>query len=274
MTEPRHAQPTGAAREDHAESERLSSPAAGIAIDVLLLLVGSPPGPMPLREMARALDVPRSTLHRVLQTMEAKGVVAHVTAGYVVGSRALEMVALASAGGLPRLVRPVIERLHRETGETVNVATPQVDYMLIVAVEESSAPLRLVSPVGSRDAFHSSALGKAYLSALPDATVTQILRRIPLVPATARTLVDADRVLDDVRRSRERGFSVDDQESLVGARCVGAPLIGVGNHVVGALSVSGPAERVARETIDDLGGRVARASAELSQLLGAPVEQL
>jgi DNA-binding IclR family transcriptional regulator len=270
IDEPAHDARPHASEKATSKPESLPSPAAGIAIDVLLLLLGSPPGPIPLRQLARILQVPRSTLHRVLQTLEAKGVVAHVTEGYVVGDRALELVALASAGGLPRLVQPVIERLHRETGETVNVATPQFDYILIVAAAESTAPLRMVNPVGNREAFHSSALGKAYLSALPDSAVMRILQRISLVPSTAKTLFKAEEVLEDVRRSRIRGYSIDDQESQLGARCVGAALVGAGGHVVGALSISGPAERVPLEALDDIGALVARTAAELSQLLGAP----
>jgi DNA-binding IclR family transcriptional regulator len=256
------------------DSESLPSPAAGAAVDALVLLVASPPGPMPLRQIARSLGVPRSTMHRVLQTLEAKGMVAHVTSGYILGQRTLELVALAGAGSLPRLVRPVIRQLQEETGETVNVATPQLDYMLVVAVEESSAPLRVVSAVGTREAYHSSALGKAYLSALPDAGVEKILARIELVPATAKTLVESGLVLDEVRRAREREYAIDDEESMPGVRCVGVPIAGAHGHAMGALSISAPAQRLSTKSIPEMARLAGRAAAELSLLLGlAATEQ-
>jgi DNA-binding IclR family transcriptional regulator len=242
-----------------------------VTADVLVRLSEISPEPVALRQLARTLGVPRSTLHRVLQTLKGKGMVDQIEgAGYVIGE-----VALGLGGGkrlreLPHLAEPVLDDVYRQIGETVNLAIPHADSMLVVAARQSSEPLRMVSVVGEQNPFHCSGLGKAYLASLEEEAVRRLLPRLRLTPETPRTIVERSLLLQELEATRRRGFALDDEESVDGVRCVAAAIHAHPGPVVGALSVSAPVSRFDLETINRLGPLIARAAASISALLGAP----
>jgi IclR family acetate operon transcriptional repressor len=250
------------------ERRRYPSPGAAIAVDVLITLSLKAPLPLRLRELARLLGIPRSTIHRVLQTLEAKGMVTRVdSAGYLIGEETRHLGTLYRIKELPRIAEPILQEVHAQTGESVNLAIAQDDAMLIIATVQSSERLRTVSTVGTRDPFHASALGKAYLAALADEHLTKL--KMPLIALSPKTITTRATLLRDLQRSRERGFSIDDEETLLGVRCVGAAILGEGKAPIGALSVMGPTSRLRPKEMKTMGTLVVRAAARISGLLGA-----
>ena len=246
------------------------SPAAAIAVDVLTSLVGIEPGDIGLRQLSQSLGVPRSTLHRILRTLEAKGMVQRTErSGYALGSHFQELGIRHRVSELPRLSQPVLRDLHARTGETVNLAIPHDDAMLVIDAVQSSAPLRMVSAVGMRDQFHASALGKSWLAALSDPELEQVLDRLVLSPLTQRTITEARSLKANIEKIRSVGYAVDDGESTESVRCVGAAIRSEGDRPVAAISVSGPANRLTKGMISQVGLHVVRAAANISGLLGA-----
>src|SRR5262245_53721597 len=101
------------------ERRKYPSPGAAIAADVLVTLSLRAPNGIQLRELARSLNTPRSTLHRVLQTLEAKGMVKRVDgAGYLIGEETRRLGTRFRLKELPRVAAPILEEVHRETGES------------------------------------------------------------------------------------------------------------------------------------------------------------
>jgi IclR family transcriptional regulator, acetate operon repressor len=246
------------------------SPATAITVDVLAFLAASSRAGGSLRQLAEQLDVPRSTLHRILRTLEAKQVVERVDGtGYRLSAGFLELGIRHRVAELPRLAEPVLRELHERTGETVNLAVPHGGAMLVIATVQSAARLRMVSWDGMRDLYHASALGKSYLAALPDDQLAATLADLPLTRNTPRTIVDRAQLLREIDEIRKVGFAVDDGESVEGVRCVGVAILAQGGRVVGAISVSSPASRLPETTVAKTGQLVASAAANVSLLLGA-----
>lgn len=251
------------------ERRKYPSPGAAIAADVLVTLSLTAPNGIQLRELARLLNTPRSTLHRVLQTLEAKGMVKRVDGvGYLIGEETRRLGSRYRLKELPRVAEPILEEVHRETRESVNLAVAQDDAMVVVASIHSSERLRTVTTVGTRDLLHASALGKAYLSALPDDQLRRALKGTLAAP-TPRTIVNRTALLKELRRSRARGFAIDNEESVMGVRCVGAAIFGEDDAPVGAISVMGPTSRLRLEDVEDVSRSVVRAAGRLSGLIGA-----
>jgi IclR family acetate operon transcriptional repressor len=251
------------------ERRKYPSPGAAIAADVLVVLSLTAPSGIQLRELARSLNTPRSTLHRVLQTLEAKGMVKRVEgAGYLIGDETRRLGSRFRLKELPRVAAPILDEVHRETGESVNLAVAEDDAMVVVASVHSSERLRTVTTVGTRDLLHASALGKAYLSALPDEELRRALKGTLAAP-TPGTIVNRTALLKELRTARARGFAIDDEESVVGVRCVGAAIFGEDEAPVGAISVMGPTSRLRLEDVQDISRPLVRAARQLSGLMGS-----
>jgi len=119
-----------------------------------------------------------------------------------------------------------------------------------------------------RDAFHSSALGKAILSRYPESMVESAVGSEPLPQKTGRTLQTLAALQAELPIVRERGYAVDDEENEPGARCLAAPVMDQHGACVGAISVSGPSTRITSERLPELAARVLAASGAISRRLG------
>ena len=170
---------------------------------------------------------------------------------------------------LRNICRPVLERLRETTDETVNLAVLDGYSILYLDVLESLHTFRLVSQVGMRRALYCTSLGKAILANMDDERrKEEIFASIEFTADTARTLTSVARLKKDLVQTREQGFSLDDEEAVVGARCIGAAIFGPDGKVLGAISVSGPVSRVSKERLPFYSAEICRAARESSWRLG------
>jgi IclR family transcriptional regulator, acetate operon repressor len=267
-SEPRRAGRSAVAPLAHGHDRRHPSPSAATVVDLLILL--SLPGaePASLRTLSARLGASRSTLHRILTTLEAKGVVALDEGGYTLGPRAAEIGRGYRSRELRVLAEPFLRELYADSHETVNLAVPDAKGMLVVAGLESQHPLRISSWIGKHDAYHASALGKSYLGTLSSEALDQLLDRVGLRKQTPATITERERLIAELDRWRPHGYSVDDEESVSGMRCVGAPIIDGEGQAVAAISISAPVGRLTPERFDQVGALVRRAAAAISAVIG------
>lgn len=165
---------------------------------------------------------------------------------------------------------PAMERLLAQFGESVNLATRQQGQVVLLKVLEGVASTRKGAKAGETDAWHATSLGKAMLAALPAAEVVELVGTEPLTGFTPNTILRHDDLLRDLQRTEARGYSIDDEESVEGLRCVGAAIRehdGVARY---AISVSGPKSRMPYQRTEEIGAIVMQAAADVSKALGAP----
>ncbi len=199
-----------------------------------------------LGELARDLDIPKSSLHGILRTMAERGWVEVDPGGtrFGLGLRALQVgAAYLEADDAVTLLGTLLDELAAEFGETVHLGRldgPDVVYM---AKRESIHPLRLFSAIGRRLPAHATALGKALLAEREDAELTRILPD-PLPRLTPRTLVTLDQVHAELAATRERGYAVDREENTDGIVCF-ATAVPLRQPPVDAISISIPVSRLA-----------------------------
>ena len=125
-------------------------------------------------------------------------------------------------------------------------------------------------PVG-RVPLHCSSVGKALLSAMPDASVTKILRQRGLPRLTVKTINTTSLLREDLARSRERGYAIDDEEHAVGLRCIAAVIFDERAGPIASLSVSGPMVRISDERIPHLGEAVRRRADVITMQIGGTI---
>lgn len=239
------------------------------ALDLLEVLAEQPD--LGLSELSELTGASKASTYRMLSTLESRGFVVKRgdTRKYAPG---VQLVALSCAVvarlDLVKAARPFLEELQRTSGETVNLAILADAQVLYVDILESDQGLRMAAHVGARDALHSTALGKAILSALPTAESRQLLTSYRRQHATPRTIVDLDALLAELAETGQRGYSIDDEENEIGARCVGVPIRDLAGRAIGALSVSGPATRIGGDTVAVIGAHLQRAAAGVEEQMG------
>ena len=231
-----------------------------------------------LAELCPALKLHKSTVHRLMMVLEQHRLVVKNpdTGRYRLGLRLYELGSRAIDGlDLRGRARPYLDRLQAEFGETVFFCILDEGQVFYVEKVESQRSVRTACTVGSRAPAYCTAVGKAMLAELPDAEVTRIVRCWGLKAVTANTITTATALKAELRAVRSRGYAIDDEEKEEGLRCVSAAVRGHSGKLFAAMSVSGPAFRMTKERIPEIGQAVMRAANELSTELGyegAPLE--
>jgi DNA-binding IclR family transcriptional regulator len=238
------------------------------AISVLELL--SRRGWSGVTEVARELDIHKSTAYRLLTTLRDRGLVEQdaATEKYRLGFGLVLLARSASADlDILRCAEPVCERLSELTKETVTTAVLEDDDAVVIHQSISRASALNVDWTGRHTPLHATAAGKIFLSYMPEDQLLRVLRG-PLEHFTENTIVEPASLLDHTRRIPDEGYAYTVEELEVGLNAVGAPIRRADGAVVGTVSVSGPAFRLPPETLPEIGELSKRAAAEISQCLG------
>ena len=239
------------------------------AAQILYALAQEPSG-VGVTDLARRVRVNPSTVYRILSTLCMHHLVEQdpVTSAYRLGLGVLRLSStILQSMELRRAARPVMERLRDETGETVNLMVLDGTTGVYVESVESHQSVRKVVHVGTVEALHCSAVGKAILAFLEESRLEEILAR-GLQRFTPNTITSADALKDHLAVVRGRGYAIDDEEGEVGTRCVGAPIFGLDGRVTAALSVSGPSFRLTRERLELFSRPTVEAAARISAQIG------
>lgn len=207
-------------------------------IAVLTELADHPLG-VTLDELAGILLSSKPTIHRALATLRRAGLADMTGRGvYVLGDEFLRL-AFRNLDGRPETsrIQPLLEQLALRFGETAHYAVLSGnDIVYRAKMDPPQGAVRLTSVIGGRNPAYRTAVGKALVS-LEITQRQQVADRFgasPLAQKTPYTLTTIDALYDELVRTRERGFGVDDQENEVGINCVAIPI-----HLDGAAVPSG-----------------------------------
>lgn len=224
-----------------------------------------------LTELAQRVGLSTSTAHRLLMTLERERYV-HFDAERKLWSVGVQAFVAGSAfmrsRNLAAIARPYMRTVMEESGETVNLAIEDEGQALYLAQIECRQLMRAFALPGGRVPLHCSSVGKALLSAMPDAQVAGILHRTGMPRMTPKTIVTPMALREELARIRERGYAIDDEEHAVGLRCAAAVIHSEFGEPAGAVSVSGPMARIADERLPVLGSLVKEAADAISRQFG------
>lgn len=199
-----------------------------------------------IHDVAEYLDLADSTVHSHLTTLESEEFVVKEDDGtYRLGLKFLDLGTFAKGAHaeISEVVSPVLGQLANSTGEVVWYIVEEhgKGVYVDVAMGENAVPARC--RIGTRRYLHTISAGKAMLANLPTERVDEILDRHGLEQVTDSTITDPDRLQEELESVRERGYAYNDEESIHRLRSVGAPIV-VDSEVLGAISVSGPKDRM------------------------------
>ena len=257
---------TAKTRTTREASRRNGIQVIGRAAAVMRALSDRPHG-MSLSELADQVDLPRSTVHRVVAALEVEDLVTTGGAGRARLGPGLLRLANAQRIDLRAEVRPYIEELSAELGETVDLAVLDGDSVLFLDQVSGVHRLRAVSSVGAVFPAYCSANGKALLAELPAVTVKALLPK-RLKARTPKTITSISALLRELEEVRETGVAFDREEHTEGICAVGVAI----RESIGAeaaVTVPMPTQRFAKRE-----GAVVKALLETRRLIerhfGAP----
>lgn len=198
-------------------------------------------------DIAKELGVARSTAHRMVSTLQHRGLLRQnpEDKSYSAGFGLVELgMSVIGATDFKAEAEPFLARLAAGTGETTQLLVLEEDEVVFVAGVEGSHIIRAASRVGTRLPAHTTAAGRCILSALPETEFAKLYPSQRLRGGTGEAIHSRKALEEDLRRVRETGIAVNRAESEPGLLAVSMPVFDSRGTVQGAISVSGPAERM------------------------------
>ncbi len=232
-------------------------------------------GGLSLTEIAEQAGQSPSTAYRLLLTLQKHDMVEFDEQAQL-WHTGIEAFRIGSSFlGRTRLVeqaRPVMQRLMTTTGETANLAIIDREEVVFISQVETHEPIRAFFRPGTRGPVHASGIGKALLAFLPDGKAAALIDGRPLDAFTPGTITDPDLLRKELRLTRERGWSVDDEERTLGMRCIASPIFDQFGEAIAGVSLSGPTVRVGRHRDAEFGELVSAAAADITRAIGGRFE--
>jgi DNA-binding IclR family transcriptional regulator len=228
-------------------------------------------------ELAERLGVDRSTAYRILYTLMQNGYLLQDEQSNKFVANPAKIFQLSSEVAESRnWVSIAMERLKdlRDlTHHTANLAVKYDSEMVIIARELAVETPTVLQSLGARRPVHCSATGKATIAFLPQVEVERIVSETGLAPLTARSINSAEKLMAELAQVRQQGYAVDDEETLLGVRCIAAPVFDYNSHPLAAIGISGPISTLTLQHIADLAAKVQIIARQTSQALGAKVPE-
>jgi DNA-binding IclR family transcriptional regulator len=194
-----------------------------------------------IRDLVVALSLPRTTVYRILNSLELHDMVQRDGAGaYRLGRRLVGLAARATANGgeadLIALAQPHLDRLAAQLGEGCKLSVLDRDEVLVLAAAQGRGQYALSVTPGQRMAPHAGAGSKLLLAHLPGPDLQRCITR-PLEAFTPRTFTDPKRLRAELARIRRQGWAQDKGESVISIHAFAAPIFDKTGRMVAALSV-------------------------------------
>lgn len=250
------------------EAPRYHTRALLRGLDILRTFTPAEPE-LTLTQLSDRLDLNHSTLIRLLDCLKFAGFMAYdaqrQTWSLGIGSFEVGSVYLATQR-IEQLARPYLEELAHRRQQTANLGIRDGFAVVHLAVVHPQHPLHYRTHVGARDDLYCTALGKVLAAGLSDTEIDRLIGG-GLVAHTPHTLTEGTTLRAHLTQVREQGYAVDDEERLLGLRCVAAPVNDRSGTLRAAISISGSAAPVSDERLQDAVTAVKEAAHNLSQSL-------
>lgn len=249
-------------------SQRTEPPKGAQAVTraISLLKAFSPEKPtMTLAELADAISLNKTTAHRILSALEWDGLVARTErdGAYRLGPTVIALGSQALlTSDLRARIRPILENLARESGETATFEVKAGDCMLVLDGVLGGFRIAASLDIGTQWPIYACSTGKCLMAHMEEAELNVLLNR-KLKALTAKTLVDPQQLREELSLIRQRGYAVAFEELEPDYVAVSAPLPGPMGFMDGAVCLGGPASRFNPQRVKTLGEMVCGAVAGL-----------
>ena len=205
-------------------------------------------GAMGLQELSTALDLNKSTVHRILNSLICMDYVRQdpETVKYSLSFKICGLSnQILSQNSMIDIARPFIKELSANSGETVHlVQLDGINATYIDKVEASRNSVRMISMVGKSIPLYCSGVGKAILADMPDTKIESIWKQSFIQQLTEHTVTRFVDFMNLIEETRRTGYALDNEENEIGVRCIAVSLKGYNGKSTYAISISAPKDRM------------------------------
>jgi DNA-binding IclR family transcriptional regulator len=224
-----------------------------------------------LSEIAMLTDLAPSTALRLLSTLTRYGYIERSpdTDRFRIGVGMFERGSIyIQTTTVEAEATEALETLARESNQTASLAVLDRTEIVHIAVIQPDRAIRYCAPMGQREMAHYTGLGKVLLAALPEDALKDIVTQRGLPGRTDRTITTYPALRAHLAQVQSQGFAIDNEESMLGLKCVAAPVLDDRNRVVAAISASGQSSEFNDTAMPELVNAVRKAAATVSARLG------
>lgn len=240
---------------------------ASMILDLL-----SKEGKISLGDIAKKLGLPKTTVHGLITTLKNIRYVGQstLTRNYRLGPKLFEMgiIFAEKYNDILKISAPYIKKLVSDLKETCHLAVLDEEKVLYIDKKECNRSPRIVSEIGSTLPCHCTALGKVLLAYLNKDKLDNIVRNKKLETYTKNTITDPINLENELRMIKTQGYAVDNEEIMIGVKCIALPIYDHQNNVIAALSVSYPTYRFPDNQPHKHVRRIRKVTLEISNILG------
>jgi DNA-binding IclR family transcriptional regulator len=241
----------------------------------ILEAVASASDNITLADIARRTDLARSTAHYLLQALVTLGYLRQQSSGkkYQLGLKAFRLAGRPlDSGQIAATAMPILNELCRMTNESVAIGICRDAAVTLVATRDTDGPVRVVQSVGARRPVHCTALGKILTAWLPTDERSRFIAGLRYEKLTPRSIAQRTQFERELRRVKTAGYAIDDEEFILGVRCMAAPVFDENGEVTMALSVVGPKHRMTHQKLRQCRPLVLECARRLSGRFGVKPE--
>lgn len=238
--------------------------------DIIELLATSPNG-MGVTEIGRKLGLHKSTVYRLIKALVQRGYLEkdQSTGAYRIGLKFVEISSLhIQQIELKTEAIPFMRHLSELTGQVTHLAIMDETEVVYIEKIDVIQSLRMYSQIGKRIPVYCSALGKVLLSGQNSDYQKRIMKKIKYTQQTKNTIREESQFINELEKTKQRGWAVDNEEHELGIRCIAAPIKDFTGKVIAALSITGSKNTIVPEKDQYYSELVVEAADNISRRLG------
>lgn len=203
-------------------------------------------------DIAAHLDMPKSSVHKHLATLEEMEYVTNKSGMYTIGLKFLRLGDYTrTQSEVYQMAKPIVKQLAKETNERSQFIVEEHGKGVFVHRQIGQNAVHTNTNIGKRIYLHATGAGKAILANLPPERIEEIVETIGLPAQTEQTITDPDELHEELEMVRKRGYAFNMEEGMKRLRTVGVPVFDPNGRAFGAFSVSGPSHRLRGDRFHD-----------------------
>ncbi|OGN88847.1 MAG: hypothetical protein A2Y88_03620 [Chloroflexi bacterium RBG_13_48_10] len=223
-----------------------------------------------LTEITEHVGMHKSTIHRLLATLESKRFITRnkATGMYQLGFLFFELASIMLKDlDIQQWALPYLQQLSLQCGEMVDLAILDNGHVVYLQVVESTQRVKIAAAAGEQLPVYCTATGKAFLAYLPEKQVRQILAQ-GMKKYTENTLISPDDLFKNLHQTRERGFAISEQEYEKDINAVAAPIMDSNDCPIAVIAIVGPSYRMSHDHMLELGQLIKETAETIAQEVG------
>ena len=222
-----------------------------------------------LKEIAQEMGISKSTTFGLVNTLSNLGYLQQnrENAKYSLGFKILSLSnAVQKNNILVQIVRPYLQSLSDEFQETLHCAIEENGTVMYIDKIEAIRSVYIKSEIGTKNYLHCTAVGKCFLSHMPEDRVEKLLNG-KLRKLTYNTITSKTKLKKEIENVCKKGFALDNEETELGLICIAVPVFNDKKEVIVAVSLSGPSSRLNEIMIKKIVTRLKEASSSITSKL-------